>query len=241
VNTETYDREMSDALARWWWPGQWLRIVWSVWVDQKWYWENVYPRLENRRREWGIFVQTWLGAMLIALCLQLIGFLIAGSLGMEAVQDEFTLARLLGLVGILALLSFGMNLLWGAVEEVPFSAVYIIAIAVYVLCDVFLVDIEGSWPVYFVLCLMLGLAVGIFRTVQGGYMERNEVFVGAFLIFVILDGIDVPAAPDWFLSLLSKFALAFILGSAGIYAGARWATRDLTEEMAERLKVRKKR
>lgn len=238
MNTKTYDQETPDVLARWWWPGQWLRIVWSVWVDQKWYWQNVYPRLENRRRGWGIFVQTWLGAMLIALCLLVIRSIIVGGLGMETIKSGFTLIRLGRLLGYFTLVAFGIKLLFGTVVGVPFSALYIVVLAVYTLCYVFTVDIERSWPVLFVLYLMLGFSFGVFQTVSKGYMEWGEVFIGAVCISAVNDITII--TPNWFLLRLSKFAFAFILGGAAMYAGARWARRDLTEEMAERLKKRGK-
>ena len=53
--------------SRWWWPVNWLRIVYGVWVDQLWYWENVRPLLRGRKQGWGIFAQGMLGAVLVAL------------------------------------------------------------------------------------------------------------------------------------------------------------------------------
>ncbi len=54
---------------RWWWPGQWLSIVYGVWLDQLWYWRHVRPSLE--KRWWLILPQAILGSALVALGLAL--------------------------------------------------------------------------------------------------------------------------------------------------------------------------
>jgi hypothetical protein len=34
MNEQTRNEQTTDPLSRWWWPGQWLRIVYAVRVDQ---------------------------------------------------------------------------------------------------------------------------------------------------------------------------------------------------------------
>lgn len=57
-----------DAFRRWWWPGQWLSIVYGVWVNQLWYWQHIRPRLD--KHGWLILPQAFLGGILAAVVLQ---------------------------------------------------------------------------------------------------------------------------------------------------------------------------
>jgi len=81
MSRETHNQETGNTLSRWWWPGQWLHIVYGVWVDQGWYWQNVRPQLSDWKRGWGILVQGILGTVLVVSILSVIMggiFLVAG-------------------------------------------------------------------------------------------------------------------------------------------------------------------
>ncbi len=58
-----------DPFARWRWPGLWLHIVYGVWIDQLWYWQNMRHRIYGRTKGWGVWVQGMLGAGIAGIAL----------------------------------------------------------------------------------------------------------------------------------------------------------------------------
>ncbi len=69
LKTDIENPTPETGFRRWWWPGQWLSIVYGVWLDQLWYWRIVQPRME--KRWWLILLQAVLGSALVALGLAL--------------------------------------------------------------------------------------------------------------------------------------------------------------------------
>ncbi len=73
-----------DTLAHRWWPGQWLRIVYAVWLEPAWYWYHVRPRLRRGQPgRWGVYAQGVAGLALanLALSAALAGLLTAAGVG----------------------------------------------------------------------------------------------------------------------------------------------------------------
>ena len=104
------DYKANDTLVRWWWPGQWLRIVYSVWFDQAWYWRNVRPRLHGRAQGWEIFVQGMLGTAIVALAvvavtgalLAIAGIPIRWAFMVPTVALGMAVGMLFGILGIIS-------------------------------------------------------------------------------------------------------------------------------------------
>lgn len=65
------------SFARWWWPANWLRIVYAVCVDQRWYWQQIRPQLHGRNERL-LLLQAALGA---TLCILLLALVLAATAG----------------------------------------------------------------------------------------------------------------------------------------------------------------
>ncbi len=238
--TETTNPDAAAGLARWWWPGQWLRIVWSVWVDQKWYWRHVYPQLEERRRGWQVFAQAWLGAMLIAVCLLAILPFNTTELGIGDIIPTWMALVSLGVVlGLITLVCLLHNLLGGAKTAIPWTSIMVPVIVMSLFILAYFRPDSGPemWGRYGAFCLLIGFAGGIFWGVSQGRVTRTEIVTTMLVTFLIATGEtrDVTSFLERLLLYLSKMAVTVLVGGAAAYAGGRWATRDLPEEIAAQL------
>lgn len=75
------------SFAQWWWPGNWLRIVYSVCVDQRWYWQHIRPQLHGRSGALIMF-QAALGSVVCFLVLALPPLALVFVTGQAARQRE---------------------------------------------------------------------------------------------------------------------------------------------------------
>ncbi len=81
-----------------WRPSRWLQIIYGVWIDQSWYWQNVLPSLPELGMQ--IFIQGALGAILIALSASV---LFLGVLGIMGIPIDW----IRGIWDITTMTSFG--------------------------------------------------------------------------------------------------------------------------------------
>jgi hypothetical protein len=84
-----------DLLSRWWWPGQWLRIVWAVWTDQLWYWQNVLPQLQGKRAA-SFFFQALFGSGILAIGPALVAGVIVDTIAIHVDWELWALGFLAG-------------------------------------------------------------------------------------------------------------------------------------------------
>ncbi len=91
--------------ARWFW----LRIVFGVWVDQGWYWENVRPRLQDRAQGRAIFTRCALGATAVSV---LVGAPVAWALEARGPRGSWPFPLLGAALGLLVATA------WSAVRAV---------------------------------------------------------------------------------------------------------------------------
>jgi len=177
---EVSNKHPGDLLARWWWPGQWLHIVWGVWVDQVWYWQNVQPKLNDRRRVWGVFAQSVLGTISI-LSLFLVPLIIAsGSVGSAIRSSLFIVVAVTGVI-----VTFGMaKILAGAADEsVAFVSLFVPAYVIpRFILGRFLQGFVGQWVGFLFLCIALGLAYGVHE----GICQRTGVSINIIPVVIAL-------------------------------------------------------
>lgn len=165
----TTQDEPRDALARWWWPGQWLRIVYGVLIDQVWYWQNVRPRLRSRVEGWGLLVQAILGTMLVVFIAILWLTLLTG---VELVNGK-SVAMLIsiGILSIILALLVGVIFLLIGKTSLGISAVVSVVIPWMIACIVALPAAIWRIPFEFLTMGLLGWFVSgiVFGLITGAW------------------------------------------------------------------------
>lgn len=58
-------RPGTNEFAHWWWPPNWLRIITRLWLDHRWYRQQIQPQFQDRRTGGLIFSQVVLGTVLV--------------------------------------------------------------------------------------------------------------------------------------------------------------------------------
>jgi hypothetical protein len=56
----------NHPLGFWAAPRSWFRLIYAVWFDQRWYWQQVRPHLQNQRLAWRLLIQTILGSFCLS-------------------------------------------------------------------------------------------------------------------------------------------------------------------------------
>jgi hypothetical protein len=239
MNQETRNEQTTDPLSRWWWPGQWLRIVYAVWVDQAWYWQNVRPRLHGRSQGWGIFVQVSLGTWLAVAIGELILNMLLLAIGSPLLDWQPLSTLLIG--GELMAVSFAttdrrFGLAWG----VPIMAAWGMSLIIleYLLVGLArgLANIIGDIAAILiaigaagiVLGASLGIAVvvingtGFFVRILGrGVIAKLVLTVDAIMLVVML---VIMGKGEIHIAVTAASMLGG--GVLGLYVGERWATRQ---------------
>ncbi len=234
MSKKTVELNTNENLSRWWWPGQWLRIVYSVWIDQAWYRKNVYPQLKDEQRKRKIFFQAILGTTIVTLTLS---FILRYLLTTFSVQIDAKWVLLGSFLGI-----FGSVLFTGTEGENKVIDGVILGTNLGVLGSLFLglyvfFDGDIDWNLFGgmelwagCLNLILGISYGLRErtvkherpTLESHYLiTAGLAIILTFIFFGMLD-------PDGILA-REYIVLAFIsiLASVpGAYLGNRWAIRQ---------------
>jgi hypothetical protein len=233
-------------LSRWWWPGQWLGIVYGAWFDQRWYWEEVRPRL-NQQGGWLIYLQGVLGTLLMALLLvvgsglvmRLFGWRLPWFLMLMGMGVGIGLALLTLKLGLTH--SMGLVLTWGLWLGVALGLVFPLVPLFYGLqvTNMLIVPLLVS---YAVIGTSMGLVSGVGQILQRGELVDtwqfrltlavcHWVMVG---LVVALMGYVGGMQPGYFHLLFGlptlNTGLAF-----GLWLGGRWATRQVPDVEARRM------
>jgi hypothetical protein len=95
-------------------PATWLRIVYGVWLDQRWYWREVHPRLRRSRRLSSLYLQALAGALIVLGLLLVIPALIL--FRTEPGQNFLSEEGLSSLISQL-LVPFGLFLVIGLIRK----------------------------------------------------------------------------------------------------------------------------
>lgn len=205
-----------NTLPYWWWPGQWLRIVYAVWIDQRWYWEHVRPLLEEPRRRRVLTFQALLGTALIAVALNIA--LYSGLVWLSDGRFDHPLSRWLflraglGFVGaIITCMILGMTLSGSVTLGIPSS---LICTLVPFLAG----NTPGLHALVLVITVITGIALGIARVVATGN-SWNLLENGVIALLIAIDG---AAAAD-----ITGGLVQACLFMAATFVGSRWATRQV--------------
>jgi hypothetical protein len=175
------DRQTDANLTKWWWPGQWLRIVYSVWFDQMWYWQHVRPQLYGLRG-WRLFAQAMLGTLLFQLTLAIVLGVFIGTI---LYMDWWLLAILIGISVLLGLLAGITNRAYGLVLGVVFTNL-LATLAVFQQSTShsqigqLIEQVDLIWGGIIIGGFLGGLSVGLVFGIQTGSKKINKG-IGAFL------------------------------------------------------------
>ena len=234
MDSETMPHVSQDSLAHWWWPGQWLRIVCGVWIDQVWYWQTVRPRLYSRRVRWSLLLQGLLGAALVALFLTgVLGGIIDGAVG-QIHWIGLSAGVLAGVVvgfGVALLITLGRGPVGAGPISIPFGVVLGVVLGVELGTlfglggpRVFL-PIAPRMALGLSQAVVLGFAVGVGKGVANGAdwtaTERVIMIVGVGASLGLEEGVGQGIATG----------LAF---GVGLYFGGRWALRQVPDPATRR-------
>jgi hypothetical protein len=230
-----------DALTRWWWPGQWLRIVYGMCVDQVWYWQNVRPRLGNWPEGRKVLIQALLGNAVVTVLLSIIlgtALLVAGVHLNWGVGFLGMIAWLIAVaVGLVVIPTRGAQ----KIDYVVVSGTFVSLLGGLGFGLRFgSMGMQETWfglPGSLGLGIVLGLLAGICDGVRLGIVEGRrlaavkDLALGFFLafalvMFVALDAFVYPSVA----ALLGTLVLAILSVIPGGYLGSRWATRQVAEE-----------
>ena len=233
MHSKTPKQDNDNILSPWWWPIYWLRIVYSIWFDQLWYWDNVEPQLKDKQRRKTIFVQSILGTFIVTSA---ISFVIVSLLAITSVQIDLKWALLGFFSGML-----GSILLTVGEGENKVVDVAILGINLGVLGSLFMglfmfFDGDIDWKLLGGMELWAGclsLILGISYGLREGIVKYelltslqyfSVVFLAISTIFIFFTSLN----PDG-VSVREYLVLAFIsvLASVpGAYLGNRWAIRQ---------------
>jgi hypothetical protein len=224
MNKKTH--RCGSSLSRWWWPGQWLRIVWGVLVDQAWYQHNVHILMSIRRQTVKIFLQGILG---VALLFGGVSLIVAGILAVMGVMVDWggyikgigASLLVIALLGLFALLTTNLahpNILFFCV--VLFSAGTVISFLVYGLLPGLLPSGYLGVAKGTVYGLFLGVAMGMsYSMISGKRLGVGLMILSLVVLPMVL--IIVSASPE-------KVVAGFS-ASLGIWMGSLWAKRQTVE------------
>ena len=223
------NEQITDDLNRWWWPGQWLHIVIGVWVDQLWYWQNVRPRLQGRTQGWGIFAQSLLGAMVMAVALILGMALILESAAVPINWKYLVLGTALCVVIVVVLSILGglIRSITDSVAGIAGSGVLIAGSGLALSVDwnsVFsqVLSVPKDWgaiTALLVVYAVMGVNWGVIRSVADGSISIFECLLEAvFLGLAVKERNSIAAS-----------MAAGATWSLGVYVGMRWATRQVPD------------
>ncbi len=202
-----------DPLARWWWPGQWLHIVYGVWIDQLWYWKNVRPRMQGWRQGWKISIQGLLGAALIVFIVSAITGEVLLGMGIEV---RWTLLAL-G-VGVIALVSAIVGSIVASADGLPTSLAYTVTF-----CTTFgiplCVDLGTGMigPTNLVIAI-LGALVGMAFGVARGLVKGVVFSIGWDLIVAGIMALSLALRNGIPITIIMLVAFCFGFGVGGLWA-----------------------
>lgn len=226
-----------DTLFQWWRPGNWLRLVYGVWADQLWYWQNVRPRMGDWGRGWRIYLQAMLGTALVALALLA---LLGGLLSAAGVSVNWTLLILT--LGV----SLALGLLAGLLGKASVAVVrgVIVGLAVSLFGSFFFaldIGADSENPLSLLPSLgwggFIGLTLGVafsmqdslIKGVRYGLVGSVKANVERSALVGLLIGLD----------LLGNTGIAGGVAAAaasllGAYLSQLWATRQVSDDQTRR-------
>lgn len=242
MSEETLDQEPSDALSRWWWPGQWLRIVWGVWVDQKWYWQTVRPRLHGRKQGWEIVIQSLLGGSLVALAFSPVARGVLRAIGLQVNWKTIVLSVVVG-VGLNAIAGSVWGLVGGVPSSVPVISTGGLCLTVYVSLNgsVMLSALAGTADygsldvlattlgMYIARMAVLGVVTGV---VWGAVTGDRENILSAIVTGTLLSFLSGDLPDEETMSIVTKLIWRTVAGlnlGCVVYLGKLWATRQISD------------
>ncbi len=231
VNSDT-----QDPLARWWWPGQWLHIVYGIWVDQLWCWQNVWPKLSDRRQVWSIFLQSWLGSVIVTLLLLGVTLGIMGT--------NLGKVRWQAWVGLVAytviILGFSIaETIKGRVEKGVSIGPTLLPLFVtirFVQDQYLITGLSGKWISFLVLCVGLGFAYGILAVVSQRNTAPINILPVVIALIISMPSISLGALKEYrgivgLVLVVAEVAAAVWLGGFSVGLGGRWGARHLNPKI----------
>ncbi|HLF26954.1 MAG TPA: hypothetical protein VJG32_11505 [Anaerolineae bacterium] len=226
--------ESRDPLSRWWWPGQWLHIVYGVWVDQLWYWKNVRPQLHGRRQGWGFVIQGMLGAVLVVLIFLVVLQVVVEATGGRTQRD--TVLIVVATLGLMFIMSSFAAVIAGVASGMVSSVTVTIAVGLItsmltsIAPDIFVFALRGKpapspaldlgGGMLIVLSMMIaGMAGGV----NSGVLEGRNPRLSDVLLLAIIASI---VGGVWNIAIT---VIAISASGLGLYLGNLWAIRQIAD------------
>ncbi len=246
----TLNNNTKDPLTRWWWPGQWLHIVYGVWIDQLWYWQNVRPRLRDLQQGWKILSQGFLGAILASL---FFSGIIGGMLSIVRVHvylETLVQGAILGILVAVTMnaISMGVSVITRLRirnRDVVYAIVSntVIVVVVSVAAGIFQWNNNRNMPVIATVQavggLIMGLSLNVAECVSTGDAQsiNSAVIFGLFAGAIAAGAVNgVKSVGDFIVSFALLAVEAIVSYSVGLCLGRYWATRQVPDaEMRKRL------
>lgn len=205
-------RSESGEFAKWWWPGQWICIVLSIWFDPLQYWQNIRPLLKGRKRGWDYYIQALLGALLISF---VVCAVLSGILALTQVKVQWLSMMLGASVGAISgvLISSLSGLISNTSVGVVRVSYYVIALSFIGLSASVSVNIT---PLIVVFIFVLGMEWGVItgcdpNVLVSILLATCAIFVGLKSMILILN------------------LITGVLIGLGFYFGNRWTTRQVPD------------
>ncbi len=244
MNKEMYEPETRDVLSRRWWPGQWLRLVWSVWVDQKWYWQVILPRLRDRKQGREILIQVSLGTVLISLALSLVVNGVLGIAGMQMSKEGLYL-NVAGVIAVPVLSALSALWRFKGKYAIPGTPTMGLHFTVFTLSGVAIESIikantmgQGTWglfvtflSIFIVNGIVLGVSNGVLYGVRHGARSQT-LFIKVLpwmTVYFFGGGDFIAERATRGIAILCWIVMILIAGFA-THLGVHWTTRQVPDD-----------
>lgn len=215
------------SFAQWWRPANWLRLVYGVCLDQRWYWRQIRPQLDGKLGGL-LMLQATLGALLCLLILALPPFALLYLTGQAAHTNEL-IDALIWCVALTLVHGLLMRLVQGNAAGVPYMAASGLALGLSASLSLSVALLANAYAPSFnepfgaiqrTLDLQL---LDIFGPAIGFYGGLCRIVIdGAALRYTGVDEIHVPSGNRPRLELLAAWLLTIVLtAAAGVLDGWR--------------------
>ena len=221
----------TNNLKRWWWPGQWLKICCSIWFDQSFYIQTIKPKIGDKNTGRIIFIQTYLGSIIITLFIFSI-LLIIEKICFNYIPEKPFLILFFLIIFISPLLLLWIIKIDYLIPGLP--TLLPICINVLFIKLAFLPYIENKTILnvlfYIIFCVLLGISTGIvFGIIQTIKLDYKVIVLWAFILYSII-GRNIYSVENIFLKLIILIVtvtITYFIGSFFIIKSKGWIQKRL--------------
>jgi hypothetical protein len=215
-----------------------------VWVDQKWYWQVILPRLRDRKQGREILIQVLLGTVLISLALSLVVNGVLGIAGMQMSKEGLYLS-VAGVIAVPALSALLALWRFKGKYEIPGAPTIGLQFTVFTLSGVVIESVvktntmgQGTWDIFVTFLsifivngIVLGVSEGVLYGVRHGASAQTLfIEVMPWITFYFLGGGDFVAERSTRGIAILCWIVMILIAGFTTYLGVHWTTRQVPDD-----------